>query len=552
MRNEIFSRLTFVLLFCSFLIVISCGPKQNGNDARNPDNHSQLSTISVALPSIETFPEAGRKLLMGYHLIIEPTKDCAGAKGIEKVSPWDQKNLDQKVATNCEYSIGLELGNLASGESKLSVVYFTNWVGPKQGYIFTATKPVMEIKLILKITKEGELAGLGSSGSVVETPGESDLNIEVEVGGNGTIPDQSGAYVCFTQDKALTIKTEKDEGACNSFITAKESAYKDYIETGDYKIPAAAQGGLLERSARLVLFAVNQQRIKQKSNLPLVEYFKQKIPSADMQLWANVEITLSQGIDENGVRRDVSSIVPYPQSGAMTENARVLFDTPDEKHTFAEGSALAGTYSEAELYDLLKRTANIFFIPRNGIIVTAQDLVDGMSYKKLSSSERSKYDPFQDTFFYLYRDGSQKKVVEVLANLRHSSGGSSPYYEISEFGIFFDFADVHISDSSGVSVAALRGHRSWDFSGETLKSNGRKSYNLHPGGYSSRSSAGCATVRNRSSSGSSRDYLVFMTQVQSFAFHSDKVLGDQYDPNSADVKARAALNGIFIRKIVAY
>lgn len=125
---------------------------------------------------------------------------------------------------------------------------------------------------------------------------------------------------------------------------------------------------------------------------------------------------------------------------------------------------------------------------------------------------------------------------------------------MSDFGIFKTFADVHISDSSQEKMAALRGADEWEVSsGGQANHSGRKSFNLHPGGTKeSRGSAGCATVMNRAAGGNSRDYFVFMETIQSFAFHSDAIIGDQYDPSNAAVKDRIDLDAVYLKKIIVY
>jgi hypothetical protein len=364
-------------------------------------------------------------------------------------------------------------------------------------------------------------------------------------------PDGGGAESgCLVLDQGWVIAREASESACLAAIGAKESQYQSFLETGDYRIAPRSSYSLWQRSAMIVFFEVNRQRIQARSNLRIEDYYASRLPAAAQpqarSSWQLVEQALSTLPDESGVARALPSSLYFMPTSDVPEHERVLFDTPAETRGFGAGSVLAGSYSEEQLYDRLRSLAHAFRIPQNGMIVVVQDLVDGAPH--------AKFGQYWDTFFYLHREGQRKRVVEVVGNLRTSGASSGPYYTMSEFGLFKDFADVHIYNSDRTSVTALRGARSWEVSSSgSLSSTGRKSYNMHPGGRKdARGSAGCATIPNRASSGRSRDYKIFMTTIHSYAFHSNKLLGDSYSSSDAAVAAQIDLNQVFIRKIKVY
>ena len=379
---------------------------------------------------------------------------------------------------------------------------------------------------------------------------------------------------CFSQDDKLIIEEYTGEHKnCISFLNQYEEPLKKYLFPGDFINSGIPNYTLTQKTAMLGFFRINQKRIAAKSN-EKVELFYQSYLlneirlSSDSDQYKNsiealndIKRVLSDLPDGRGVKRPASlNVLVFPKKyvdAQQKENERALYDVSSENREFEKNSALQGKYPEAELYDALKRVANIFYIPSNGLIVAVQDLVDGKNYFKTNTSP---YDPFQDSFFYLYREGQTKRVIEVLANLRSSSSYDSPYQQLSEYGLAKFFGDVH---RKSTDIPALRGVGRWDVGSgsypnhrfdfrKLYNESANSGYNMHPGDHSGRSSAGCATIRNRASSGYSRDYYVFMSTILQYSFHSNDYLGDDYDQEDPAIAARINLNAVYLKKIINY
>lgn len=356
-------------------------------------------------------------------------------------------------------------------------------------------------------------------------------------------------------------------GNCSLDLNGREAAYDLYLYPGEFQALPRPLLSSEQRWARVIAFELGNLRIAKKSNKTVIsfakEYFKNTHHYSEQQLasfdkaWPEVERLLATVQDPEAPLDPHPEMVGMPSEtpadGSNPEYSRVLFNS-NELRSFGSGSPLEGRYTEAELYDKLKSISNVPFVPENGLIVAIQDFVDGAPYHGLSAADRGKFDPFQDTFFFLYRERGQKKVVEVLANLR-SSGGSGPYLDLSEYGIAKFFADEHISNQSGKKTSALRGFRAWEFGSQGVKRLGLKSYNMHPGDWKGRSSAGCATVRNRGGeTARNYSYLKYMHAIFSAAFNDAKYIGDKYpsDPYLESDLAHINKNAVFMKKIILH
>jgi hypothetical protein len=146
---------------------------------------SSLSSLEIRLPDRSRFG-AKQNLLSGYRLIIEPTSNgCPNPTQANDVRSWAQSILETKVAQGCDYSIGLELGELASGA--LSAVYFTNYRGAGQGQRLLASEIAgrdrVQLTLRLEPTDAARKAGLaGGSAS------DGDLILDIGLGSSTTLP----------------------------------------------------------------------------------------------------------------------------------------------------------------------------------------------------------------------------------------------------------------------------------------------------------------------------------------------------------------------------
>lgn len=377
--------------------------------------------------------------------------------------------------------------------------------------------------------------------------------------------------VCFVQDDKLVIKELIDgHKECSAFLQQYEEKLKKYLIPGDFAVTQIPEYSVSQKTAMMVFLKINQKRIAARSN-EVVELYLQTYLLNEIHLREDsseyknsiaaiehAKDILSDLPDAVGVKRpEALNVLVFPKKyseATQKENERVLYDVSSEKREFDKQTVFNGKYLEEDLYDALKRVANIFYVPRNGLIVAVQDMVDGKNNYKIDTSP---YSPFRDTFFYLYRDGQRKKVIEVLANLR---GGDSPYQKMGEYGLAKFFGDVH---RKGTDIPALRGVGRWDVESGSFpehkfgfrklyNEDANSGYNMHPGGYDSLSSAGCATIRNRAKSGYSKDYFVFMGDILQYSFHSNDYLGDDYDQEAPSIAARINLNAVYLKKVITY
>ena len=216
--------MNYTWIICFILtssIMLSCLPAKNKDINGGQGNGSGLSTIAIALPdkakiATEAGKENAREKLTSFRLIIEPLSNgCSNAKVIEFVGAWKSASLNQKIQKDCDYSIGLELGDNASEitteTKKLDVIYFSNWKGTKTGERLSATQQdKVSITLKLALTEEGKKVGfIGDTSGTVTPSGETDLSVEVSIQNDGTTPPSENP----SQDNNIYLyKADQQEG----------------------------------------------------------------------------------------------------------------------------------------------------------------------------------------------------------------------------------------------------------------------------------------------------------------------------------------------------
>ena len=227
-------------------IALGCGEKSQ-KFPEGTNSGSGLSTINVGLPKKTDLeksfkPEAVAKL-DGYYALVKPVAgSCASGNSVEEVKAWTDTTISKKITQGCDYLIVVELGRLDVANSKITPVFFTNRVQAEQGYILRKAdflnKDSIDVKIKLTVTKDGEDAGLGSAGTVITTPGETDLTIGVEIEGmqSGTTsvgfgdPASPNFYVLsdgtdlksFDEESFLNVKSGKG----NQFSADLAKKYK--------------------------------------------------------------------------------------------------------------------------------------------------------------------------------------------------------------------------------------------------------------------------------------------------------------------------------------
>lgn len=131
----------------------------------------RLSSITVGLPDTSRLGEGRQKRLNGYRVVIETLDPaCPRASSIDATVRWGAAASQHKIAQGCDYSIGMELGELkdpATSRAELARVFFTNISGPRDGHIVRkediAGKDSLALNLILKVTAAGREAGFGGN-----------------------------------------------------------------------------------------------------------------------------------------------------------------------------------------------------------------------------------------------------------------------------------------------------------------------------------------------------------------------------------------------------
>ena len=170
------------------MILVACHPNGQSEKNNDPSNHSNLSTITLKLPSKEQFKEDKRSLLNGYRLIVEPRKNsCLKGQSTTQVLKWESTTVaNVKITFGCDYQIGLQLGSMTDDQKDLSKIFFANfdfafadWQNQsddKKGKLLPKNdfdgKTTYTLPVELKITEEGVATGFGNQGGQVIPEGE--------------------------------------------------------------------------------------------------------------------------------------------------------------------------------------------------------------------------------------------------------------------------------------------------------------------------------------------------------------------------------------------
>jgi hypothetical protein len=123
---------------------------------------SDASAITMRLPPRDQFTAGPRARLSGYRVVLEPLGEgCPGATPVDVTAPWDSGALSQTIRQGCDWSIGVQLGELR--QNALSKTFFSNWDGPGKGMRLPkeaiAGKPRISLGVELRITADGTAAG---------------------------------------------------------------------------------------------------------------------------------------------------------------------------------------------------------------------------------------------------------------------------------------------------------------------------------------------------------------------------------------------------------
>jgi hypothetical protein len=93
---------------------------------------------------------------------------------VDVTQAWNQTSVSQQIRQGCDYSITVELGELNSTGMRLGSIFFSNSRGVKQGEILRKEgfqgQPQVNFKVTLRITPEGQAAGLAGVNVTPQTP----------------------------------------------------------------------------------------------------------------------------------------------------------------------------------------------------------------------------------------------------------------------------------------------------------------------------------------------------------------------------------------------
>lgn len=167
---------------------------------------SSLSSIAVGLPDTSGMSDSQKNLLTGFRLLIEPLDPaCPRATKVDATRAWTASNFTQSVAQGCDYSIGLELGEMSSAQGAssspvLSAAYFSNIKGPRDAEILRrdaiAGRAQVSIKIMLRVTQAGVAAGFGS-----------DTSLQGDVTPQGDLPGNGGQMLAGDFDWRAVLQT---------------------------------------------------------------------------------------------------------------------------------------------------------------------------------------------------------------------------------------------------------------------------------------------------------------------------------------------------------
>ncbi len=166
--------------------------------SQSTEEISDESTSAIlSLPRREDFAASARARLTGYRLVVNPMGGCLVGSPIDQTRAWTA-NVTTQIRQGCDYSIGVELGEMEAAGSRLKEAFFSNIGANGLGVVLRAAefknKPSISVNIVLGPTEAGRRAGFGDQ-SVSPPPsnGNTDLSIEVSVdAGPASTTCQSG------------------------------------------------------------------------------------------------------------------------------------------------------------------------------------------------------------------------------------------------------------------------------------------------------------------------------------------------------------------------
>ncbi len=178
---------SFILAASILSLLAGCAVDSSSQAIDGPSDES--TSAIVTLPRRDGFPVDARAKLTGYRLVIKPIAgSCTSPTSVDDTNSWVATNVTAQIRQGCDYSIGVELGNLDTTGYRLKDTYFTNVNANGMAKILRASefldKPTLSLGLQLAITEAGRAAGF--SGGVVLPSRQTDLSIEVSVDAGAT------------------------------------------------------------------------------------------------------------------------------------------------------------------------------------------------------------------------------------------------------------------------------------------------------------------------------------------------------------------------------
>ncbi len=150
----------------------------------SPERTDSSTSAVLSLPRRESFTPGARDKLTGYRLAVRSTGGaCTAPPPVDQVNRWTTSDITVKIRQGCDYSMGVELGDIDSTAKSLKETYFTNIDDHGLGKLLHAASfagmSTITVKMVLGITEAGRRAGFEGSG--VETPEPNDATTDVSV-----------------------------------------------------------------------------------------------------------------------------------------------------------------------------------------------------------------------------------------------------------------------------------------------------------------------------------------------------------------------------------
>lgn len=183
------------LIASSTLVLIGC--KSQVMDPIQPrKNSSRLATITMPVPD-KLKSLIGPDKINAYSLVITPGDCDAGVTGttIEKIAQDLELSgatlANEKIKQGCSYTLVISLGKADATKTKLERVYLTNDAQDKRTQIAADQTRTSKIKVtaLVFVTQDAKVdLGINDQAIIVPSSTESDLDIGIDIGPNGSAP----------------------------------------------------------------------------------------------------------------------------------------------------------------------------------------------------------------------------------------------------------------------------------------------------------------------------------------------------------------------------